>query len=188
MSLYLVIGIGAGLSMDAFAVAIASSVALRHVSPRQVFRLAFHFGLFQAFMPMLGWAAGRLIAGYIQQWDHWVAFGLLTFVGVKAIREALHGAEGHERIRTDPTRGLSLVALSVATSIDAFAVGLTFAMLDVSIWYPCVLIGLITASLTTAGMLFGAKLGQRFGSRVEVLGGIVLILIGVSIVVRHLTA
>ncbi|MBN2309874.1 MAG: manganese efflux pump [Candidatus Hydrogenedentes bacterium] len=186
MNLVAIVGIAVGLAMDAFAVAVATSISLRGVSPRQVFRFAFHFGLFQAFMPVIGWAAGRTVADLIRDWDHWIAFGLLAFVGVKAIREALRDTGEGEAARSDPTRGWSLVAFSVATSIDALAVGLTFAMLDVRIWYPCVLIGLITAALTTVGMLFGARLGARLGRRVEVLGGLTLIGIGVKILVQHL--
>lgn len=118
--------------MDAFAVAIVSSVIIGQVTRRHIFRLAFHFGLFQAMMPIIGWLAGRSIQHYIYLWDHWVAFGLLLFIGIKAIYDALTESQISNR-RDDPSRGLSLVVLSVATSIDALAVGLSFAMLDVDI-------------------------------------------------------
>ena len=185
MSTLTIILIAVGLSMDALAVAIATSMALTAVSGRQVFRLGFHFGLFQAVMPILGWGLGRSVSGLITAWDHWVAFGLLTFVGVKAIHEALAGKK-QRASRADPTRGLSLVMLSVATSIDALAVGLSFAMLGVSIWYPSVIIGFTTGGITVLGMILGGRLGAHFGRRIEILGGLVLIGIGVKILVQHL--
>jgi len=172
--------------MDAFAVAIVSSIALGAVTRRQVFRLAFHFGLFQAMMPAIGWMAGRGVKTWIEAWDHWVAFGLLFFIGAKGILKACFGTpEG--QIDSDPTRGLRLVALSTATSIDALAVGLSFAALDIEILYPALVIGLVTGALTVVGMLLGAKLGMRFGQRLEILGGCLLIGIGVRILISHLT-
>ncbi len=184
MELFAILGTAAGLAMDSFAVALASSVALHPVSRRQVFRFSFHFGLFQALMPMLGWLAGHWIQPLIARCDHWIAFGLLMAVGCKAIYEALRG-DGDEQDCADPTRGWRLVALSVATSLDAFVVGLSFAMLRVDIRYPAAIIGVITALLTCVGMLVGGHIGRRFGRRLEVLGGVVLIAIGVRIVVQH---
>ena len=188
MGLITILGIGVGLSMDAFAVAIAASVALGKVSRRQVFRLSFHFGLFQAMMPGIGWLAGRSVGVWMAHWDHWVAFVLLTLVGGKAIFEALRSQDEGESAGGDPTRGLKLVALSTATSIDALAIGLSFALLDVNVLYPCLLIGVITGLLTVIGMLLGSRIGLRFGRRVEVMGGLVLIGIGLKILVEHLTA
>ncbi len=177
-------GIALGLAMDAFAVAIASSITLGSVSPRQVFRLAFHFGLFQAMMPVLGWLAGTSLAEVFAVWDHWVAFALLVFIGIRAIRTAL--SDGPEDDVPDPTRGISLVMLSVATSIDALAVGLSFGMLRVRIWYPALIIGIVAGTMTTLGMLLGTRLGSRFGRNTEVAGGLILILIGLNILVQHL--
>jgi putative Mn2+ efflux pump MntP len=185
MNLVEIMAIAVGLAMDAFAVSIASSVIIGKISRRQVFRLAFHFGLFQAMMPVLGWLAGRTVDIYIRTWDHWAAFGLLSFIGGKAIYSALKGGSGTAG-SADPSRGLSLVVLSVATSIDALAVGLSFAMLRVSIWYPSAVIGVITAGLSVVGVLLGGKLGLRFGRKMEVLGGAVLILIGVKILLEHI--
>jgi manganese efflux pump family protein len=184
MELFAVLGTAVGLAMDAFAVALASSVALHPVSRRQVFRFSFHFGLFQALMPMLGWLAGWWIQPLIASWDHWIAFALLAAVGCKAIYEAVCG-DGDSQGRTDPTRGWRLVALSLATSIDAFVVGLSFAMLRVDIWYPAAVIGVITALLTCVGILVGGHIGGRFGRRMEIAGGIVLIAIGLRIVLQH---
>ncbi len=179
------IGIALGLAMDAFAVSIASSIIIGKISGRQVFRLAFHFGLFQAMMPLLGWLAGGSIRQYIESWDHWIAFGLLVLIGLKAIWGS-RGDRSEDEKKRDPSRGLSLVVLSVATSIDALAVGLSFAMLNVAIWYPCLVIGVITAVLSMLGVLLGNQLGTRFGKIMEALGGIVLIFIGLKILVEHL--
>lgn len=188
MSFFVILGIAVGLAMDTFAVSTATSVSLHKVSGRQIFRFAFHFGLFQAAMPVIGWLAGRTLFRYISSWDHWVAFGLLGFVGSKALFEALVGDNTGtiSSSRQDPTRGMSLILLSIATSIDALAVGLSFAALNVQIWYPVAVIGLVTAALTSTGMLVGSRLGARFGRRVEILGGLILILIGLNILLKHL--
>jgi manganese efflux pump family protein len=171
--------------MDATAVAIATSIMLGRVSGRQVFRFAFHFGLFQGAMPIAGWFAGRGLREYIESWDHWVAFVLLALIGGKAIIDVLRGDVETEGQTSDPTRGLSLVVLSVATSIDALAVGLSLAMLEVVIWYPAAVIGVITAALTVCGMLLGERIGQRFGQRIRILGGVILLGIGIKILVEH---
>jgi manganese efflux pump family protein len=185
MSFLMMAGIAVGLSMDALSVAMAVSVRLRGVSRRQIFRLAYHFGLFQAMMPVIGWAAGRTFEAYIEAWDHWIAFGLLAGIGGKALFEALHGGPDTASSPVDPTRGLSLVILSIATSIDALAVGISFAVLQVNIWYPAAVIGVITATLTGLGMVFGSRLGERFGKRIEIAGGLVLIAIGLKILIEH---
>ena len=179
-----IIAVAVGIAMDAFAVSVAASVSLRHVSPRQVFRFAFHFGLFQAMMPVIGWAAGCTIHEYVEMWGHWIAFGLLALIGGKAILESFND-DRDDGEGSDPTRGFSLVFLSTATSIDAMAVGVSFAMLGVEIWYPCAIIGVVTSALTVIGMLVGARLGDRFGRRIEVVGGLVLIGIGVKILLEH---
>ena len=186
MKLLVVIGIALGLAMDAFAVAIASTVSLPRATPRQVFRLSFHFGLFQFLMPVVGWLAGVSIASSVTAWDHWVAFALLGFVGSKAIWVALAGSP-EVRSTGDPTRGVSLLALSLATSVDALAIGFTFAMLEVRIWDPCAVIGVVTAAVTALGMQIGPRLGARFGRVTEVLGGLVLIAIGCKILIDHLS-
>lgn len=177
------LGLAVGLSMDAFAVSIATGLSLGKVTKRQVFRLAFHFGLFQFLMPILGWLAGATLAAQISEFDHWVAFGLLAFVGAKMLWEA---RGGDSAISGDPTRGLRLVTLSVATSIDALAVGMSMALVGVSVWFPSVVIGIITASLTAVGIVFGSRIGPRWGQWAEAVGGIVLILIGVKILLEHL--
>ncbi|NOZ02255.1 MAG: manganese efflux pump [Deltaproteobacteria bacterium] len=185
MDPWLLISIALGLAMDAFAVAIGTSIVLVRVTPRQRFRLAFHFGLFQAMMPVIGWAAGSTVEGAINAWDHWVAFGLLAFIGTRSIVQSFrHRSE--EQGPVDPTRGASLVVLSVATSIDALAVGLSFGVLGVAIWTPALVIGLVAAAMTLLGIALGSRLGALFGRRMEAVGGLVLLLIGAQILWEHL--
>jgi putative Mn2+ efflux pump MntP len=179
------IAIACALAMDAFAVATSASVSLGRVNRRQVFRFAFHFGLFQCLMPIIGYFAGASFADYSAAWDHWLAFAILAVIGAKAIYQVLKSANGTVTVPQDPTRGASLVMLSVATSIDALAVGLSFALLDRSIWQAALTIGVITGGLTWCGMLIGSRLGSRFGKRLEIAGGLVLIAIGIKIVVDH---
>jgi len=179
------IGVAVGLAMDAFAVSIGAGLTLKTVDARQTLRLAWHFGLFQALMPIIGWLAGLSVERWIAPVDHWIAFGLLAVIGGKMIHEALKDDDEETR-RGDPTKGWSLVLLSVATSIDALAVGLSLALLDVSIWWPAVVIGLVAGAFTTVGMQLGKRFGALLGRRMESVGGIVLIAIGVKILVEHL--
>jgi len=186
MSLLNIIAIAVALAMDAFAVAIATGVRLKRVSLRQFFRLAWHFGLFQAIMPIIGWSAGLTVRESIERYDHWIAFGLLAFVGINMIREAFK-LEEDAREKNDPTRGLTLVMLSVATSIDALAVGLTISMLQVAIWFPALVIGLVAGAFTVVGLHLGKTVGsaERLSPVAEVMGGIVLLGIGANILFEH---
>lgn len=186
MSFLNIIAIAVALAMDAFAVAIATGVRLKRVSLRQFFRLAWHFGLFQAMMPIIGWTAGLTVQDEIERYDHWIAFGLLCFVGVKMIRESFK-LEADAREGHDPTRGLTLVMLSVATSIDALAVGLTIAMLQVGIWLPALVIGLVAGAFTVVGLHLGKAVGsaERLSPLAGMMGGVVLIGIGIKILVEH---
>jgi putative Mn2+ efflux pump MntP len=156
------------------------------VTGRHVFRLAFHFGLFQALMPVIGWAAGSAVYQYIAAADHWVAFTLLSFVGGRMIWNAAHKGE-EEKTLKDPTSGWTLVLLSIATSIDALAVGLSLAMIGSEIIVPAIIIGLVAAAFTCAGMFLGRRVSALWGRRVEVLGGITLVAIGIKIVIEHLS-
>jgi len=171
--------------MDALAVAIATGIVLGKVSRRQTFRLSWHFGLFQFLMPVIGWLAGLSVERYISGYDHWLAFALLGFIGGKMIYEAVRGG-GADRAVSDPTRGMSLVALSVATSMAALAVGLSLGVLRIRIWYPAVVIGTVAGALTAIGMHLGAPLGNRLGRKIEVVGGVILLGIGSYILYRHL--
>lgn len=186
MGWFSLLALACALAMDAFAVAIVSGLTLNPLTRRHVFRLAFHFGLFQALMPVIGWAAGKAVHSYIAAFDHWIAFGLLGFVGGKMLWGALHGEGDEERPKGDPTSGWALVVLSVATSIDALAVGLSLAVIGADIVVPAVVIGLVAAAFTAAGMVLGRRIGTLWGKRVEVLGGAILVGIGVKIVAEHL--
>jgi len=183
MDLITLLGLALALAMDAFAVALAAGVLLHPVTARQQFRLGFHFGLFQALMPIVGWLAGMTVQHWIRAYDHWIAFALLAFVGGKMIREAV--AHEEERSTSDPTRGLTLVMLSVATSIDALAVGLTLALLEIVVWIPALVIGLVAAAMTLLGIRLGGRIGAIWGRRVEIFGGVVLISIGLKILLEH---
>ncbi len=185
MSFYLILIIALGMAMDAFAVAISTGMNLKVITPRQYFRLSFHFGLFQAFMPVLGWFLGKNLISLIARWDHWIAFFLLGYVGGKMILESFHTGEDKKKV-VDPTRGVRLVILSVATSVDAFAIGFTLAALGVEIIWPAFIIGLVTFLLTGFGMMTGRYFRNRLGSWAEKLGGILLILIGIKILIDHL--
>ena len=178
--------IAVGLSMDAFAVSLGAGTNRQSNNTRSRLRLAFHFGLFQAMMPVLGWLAGSSIDRFISSIDHWVAALLLAFVGGKMIRGGL-SAEPDVYIE-DPSRGKSLVMLSVATSIDALAVGLSLAMLKVHIVTPAVIIGVVTFSLSLVGSFVGNYLGYKFGKVTQVLGGVILIFIGLRVLFTHLLA
>jgi putative Mn2+ efflux pump MntP len=179
-------GIAFALAMDAFAVALGTGMNLATLTGRHLFRLGFHFGLFQALMPIIGWLAGQSVQQKIAAWDHWIAFALLGGVGGHMLWEAWR-EEREEKSASDPTRGMSLVLLSVATSIDALAVGFSLSVLGVAIWTPALVIGLVAGVLTVAGMLLGRRAGEHWGPRVEIAGGLVLIGIGVKILVEHLT-
>ena len=178
--------IAVALAMDAFAVAIAAGVTLKNVSFRQTFRLSWHFGLFQALMPVIGWSAGSMVRVYIAPYAHWIAFGLLSVIGLKMIREAFKIDEDI-RQKKDPTKGMMLVILSVATSIDALAVGLSISMLKVGIWLPEGIIGIVAGSFTIVGLHFGRRIGSavKLGLYAEVFGGVVLIVIGFNILRGH---
>jgi len=180
-----VLVIGLGVSLDCLAVAIAGSVSMPGISARQVLRASVAFGAFQAGMLALGWLAGNSMVELIGRFDHWVAFGLLSLVGGKMLWESWRGAEGHESV--DITRGLPLLTLSIATSIDSLAVGLTLGFLESSIPIAALIIGCITFLVSAVGFYAGRKIGSLLGRWAEVLGGLVLIGIGVRILVTHTT-
>ena len=176
--------IAISLGMDAFSVAIGVGAVSQAFSIGPAMRLSSSFGIFQFLMPVAGWFAGMTVAHLIAGYDHWVAFGLLAYVGGKMIMESCHEKEkSHE---TDPTKGWTLIILSVATSIDAFAVGLSFAFLQIPIIYPSIIIGVVAFIMTMIGILFGGRLGKVIGKKAELAGGIILIGIGVMILIEHM--
>jgi putative Mn2+ efflux pump MntP len=179
------LGISVGLGMDAFAVAVAASVVLGAVNARQTFRLSFHFGLFQALMPILGWAAAQTFAGAVADWSHWIAFTLLALIGGRALLEGLR--KGDAPLGSgDPSRGARMITLSIAVSIDALAAGISFAMLGIVVWIPAAVIGVTTAAMTLVGLGLGIRLGAALGHRAAVLGGLILLGIGVKILLQGL--
>ena len=184
MSLLTIFALALGLALDAFSVAIAVGIRLPKLSFRPIFRLSWHFGLFQFMMPILGWLAGFTIQKWVTSFSHWIAFGLLAFIGGKMIYESFQ-AKG-ENQTADPTRGWSLVILSVATSIDALAVGLSLAVVGVAVWFPSVIIGIVAGLMTILGMHLGRKIGIKFGHRMEFVGGVILIAIGLKILLEHI--
>jgi manganese efflux pump family protein len=184
MNVLSILIIAMGLGMDAFSVAISAGAFPRTDSLRAALRLSFAFGIFQTIMPIAGWVAGTTVADMIASYDHWVAFAILSGVGGKMIMESVSRSE--KNFRTDPTRGWTLLMLSVATSIDALAVGLGFAFLKIPILCPSLIIGIVTFIMSMIGMFFGKALGKILGTKVEMIGGIILVGIGVKILMEHL--
>lgn len=178
--------IAVGVSMDAFAVAICKGLSMQRFRPRQATVIALFFGGFQALMPFLGWALGQQFSKYIANWDHWIAFGLLAFIGGKMIWEALHD-QADKSLDYDMRLDLKeLFILTIATSLDALAVGVTFAFLHLSIVPSITLIGCTAFVLSWLGVLVGNRFGALFQKKAEIAGGVILILIGVKILLDHL--
>jgi len=184
MSFLEVFLIAIGLAADAFAVSISAGSSNAAAGQRAVFRLSFHFGLFQFLMPIIGWLAGLSIERYIQAFDHWIVFGLLLWVAVHMILSAKTGNE--PIVQQDPSRGMMLVILSVATSLDALAIGMSLALLRISIWYPAVVIGIVTGIVSFIGTLLGRYFSKKVGRQAAIMGGILLVLIAVRILLSHL--
>ncbi len=176
--------IAIGLAMDAFAVSLGVGTSRRATDNRSIFRLAFHFGFFQGFMTFLGWLAGSTISRWISQYDHWVALVLLAFVGINMIRSGMDNET--KSYDQNPSKGGYLMILCIATSIDALAVGLSMAFINIEILQPVIIIGIITLVLSLIGLGIGNKLGKNFGKRMEIVGGMILIGIGLRIVLSHL--
>lgn len=171
-----ILGIALAMSADAFCTTLAVGTAGRF--PGQAFRLAFHFGLFQAMMPALGALLGRGMVGWIQDWDHWFVFSILALVGIHLIWESVRRAEARHRV--DRSRGWSLVSLSVATSIDALAIGVVFGVLRIPLLFPCLTIGIVAGLASLLGLYLGRRLRARFGAWFQVLGGILLIALAIK--------
>ena len=179
--------IGVGLSMDAFAVSICKGLAMRRVNKKQAFVIGLFFGGFQALMPFIGWALGTQFESYITSIDHWIAFVLLVFIGGKMLWDVFHEKEESAAEKSDARLDhKELFMLAIATSIDALAVGIAFACLDVQIWSSVSIIGCVTLVLSFCGVWIGNRFGNRFEKKAEIAGGVVLILIGVKILLDHL--
>ena len=188
MDLASVVIVAVALAMDAFSVCISCGMVIARPGPGHYFRLAFHFGLFQFMMPIIGFFGGMYLERYIKAFDHWIAFALLMFIGLKMIKEAFkkESADCPAGERKDPSRGWSLIVLAVATSIDALAVGLSLGVLNRPILVPSAIIGVVCAAFSAAGVALGNRVGSIVGKRAEAVGGLMLIAIGIKILVEHL--
>jgi manganese efflux pump family protein len=184
VDLLTILGTAWALAMDAFAVAAAVAAGLPRMTARHTFRLSWHFGLFQALMPIIGWTGGSVLSSFIGVIGNWIAFGLLTFLGIRMIRQSFQ-TENRSR-DYDPTRGWSLVGLSMATSLDALAVGVSLGLIGLSIWVPAGIIGGVALVLTYVGTHVGRRAGSTLGPWAERTGGAVLVAIGGRILILQL--
>ena len=180
-----IIVVAFGLAMDAFAVSITSGLAMKSLRIDRALRIAVFFGTFQAVMPLIGWLAGLGLQGFIEGIDHWIAFVLLSAIGCKMIYESIQMPSRDKAL--DPMGLHTLLILSVATSIDALAVGVSFAFLRLFIITPVLVIGTVTFLLSFSGVYIGNRFGHFFEKKIEIAGGLILIGIGVRILIEHLT-
>jgi putative Mn2+ efflux pump MntP len=193
--------ISLSLSLDAFAVSVGSGICSRDLRRFHIFRAAFAFGLFQFLMPIIGWLLGNSFRTYIESFDHWVAFGLLAIIGIKMIIESREAEEvscpvpenGENSAKSDGNSNKfdvknlwTLFVLAIATSIDAMAIGLSYSLINQSIWVPASAIGIITFAVCLLGFEFGKRIGTLFEKWAQIIGGIVLVLIGTKILLEHL--
>lgn len=179
--------IAIGLSMDAFAVATCKGLGMRKVRWKQAIVIGIYFGGFQALMPVIGWLLGTRFLIYVENVDHWIAFGLLVFIGGKMLVEAIRNKEDEEAIEYDqPLNHGEMFLLAIATSIDALAAGISFAAIETPIVPAASVIGVITFGLSIAGVCIGNRFGTRFKRKAEIAGGVILILIGIKILIEHI--
>lgn len=175
------------LAMDCFSVSITSGIILRRICWRTFLKIAFFFGLFQALMPLIGWFSASRFFHLIEKFDHWIAFGLLFILGVRMIKESFADEDHHH---FDPTRLGVILTLAVATSIDALAVGISFACIGITTWdaisSPIAIIGIVSFVFSIIGCLIGVHFGKRINLRAELWAGIILIGIGIKILLEHL--
>ena len=180
--------IGVGLSMDAFAVAICKGLGMKKVDKGQTFIIGLFFGGFQALMPFIGWALGTQFEQYITSIDHWIAFILLGFIGGKMVKEALSKEEESCAVQGSKLDLKELLILAIATSIDALAVGITFAFLRYPIVEAISVIGVLTFFISAGGVYIGNIFGSKYKKKAEFAGGMILMIIGLKILIEHLTA
>ncbi len=182
MGILEIILIGIGLAMDAFAVSICKGLSMKKLSFKKTIIIGLYFGIFQALMPVIGFLLGKGFENVVEAIDHWIALILLSFIGINMIKEAFKT----EDESTDDVSFKEMSILAIATSIDALAIGITFAFLRISILEPCLLIGIITFSISVIGVFIGNKFGNKFEKRAKLFGGIILIVIGIKILLEHL--
>lgn len=187
MGLAEILLIAVGLSMDSLAVSITCGIILKRFRIKHIFRIALFMGVFQGIMPVIGWLAGLTFQKYINEYDHWIAFLILAYLGGKMLYEGLFAKEDECKC-LDPTKVVTLLWLAIATSIDALAVGLSFAMLRIEVMEPVIIIGITTFLLSFIGASFSSKFGDRLNLKMEVIGGIILIAIGLKILIEHIIA
>ena len=187
MSIIEQIGMAIALAMDAFAVAVCKGLCMRKINYRQTAAIGVSFGFFQGFMPFLGWLLGKTFKDYITAYDHWIAFILLAFLGGKMIFSAIKGVDEEENLCRSLRLG-ELLLLSLATSIDALAIGITFAVIEPfgGILFSVLSIAVITCVISIAGVFIGNRFGSKYKEKAEVFGGVILILIGFKILLSHL--
>jgi len=183
MELFTLFALAIGLCFDTFAVSVSSGLMKREITFKQALRIAIVLGAFQGIMPAIGWFLGISIKEYIEQWDHWIAFILLGALGAKMILESIGSKENKN---FDPLNMRVIVGMGIATSIDALIVGVSFGMFEVNLPLAVAVIGGVTFLASMLGILFGKKTGEHFGEKIEMLGGIILIIIGSKILVEHL--
>lgn len=187
MSIWSILLIGIGLSMDAFAVSVTNGIVTRGLNWKITLRIALSFGIFQALMPIIGYFAGIYFSGIIESFSGWVTFALLAFIGIKMIVESVRNRDSCESgVERDPISFKMLLMLSIATSIDALAVGVSFALVRTNIWLAASLIGIVTLIICTIGVRLGKRFGCLFSQKAEIFGGIILIAIGVKILLESL--
>ena len=184
MDLITILLIAVGLSFDTFAVSVSSGLTIPHIRFLQAVKIAFTLAFFQSLMPLIGWILGNQVSGLIANYDHWVAFGLLSVLGLKMAYESLK--KDKENSSFNPLKPLVLLGMAVATSIDALVVGVSFALIDINIYWSIFVIGVVTFLVSMVGMLFGKKVGGKLGQQMEIIGGVILIGIGIKILLEHL--
>ena len=183
MNFITILIIAVAISMDAFSVSIATGAAYKKTHNLIALKMAFFFGFFQALMPIIGWFAGLSFRNYIESFDHWIAFALLAAVAGKMIYEAIFTKQEQKKNK-EMTLTLLLI-LSIATSIDALAVGITFSLIAESITKAVIIIGLVTFAFSYAGVFIGEKLGHFFENKIEIAAGVMLLAIGIKILIEH---
>jgi putative Mn2+ efflux pump MntP len=183
MGIITILLLAIGLSFDTFAVSVSSGLILRKINFFNAMKIAFVLAFFQGLMPLLGWLIGSGVKKYMMAYDHWIAFMLLSVLGIKMIYESFR--EDKDRIPTNPMRLSVMVSMAVATSIDALIVGLSFAFFEINIFLTVFLIGSVTFIASMLGILFGKKAGAQLGQKMEIAGGIILIAIGLKILIEH---
>ena len=183
MSVLEIVLIGFGLAMDAFAVSVCKGISVKNINCKKTIKIALYFSIFQAIMPLIGFLLGNSFSSIVERIDHWVAFILLSVIGLNMIKESF---DDEDEKNNDSIDFKTMFLLGLATSIDALAVGITFAFLKTNIFFAIIIIGIITFLLCIVGVKIGKKFGNKFKNKAEILGGVILILIGLKILLEHL--